>query len=306
MASSSMVHIDGPLTSFATAYKNDDFISPIPDVKVPDLGGKFKKRNRRDVSKSLNDRIGDRSEANLVAYTTSDGTYVIDRRALKGDVPYSAIANANATLSPEEMATETVMQAILLAKEIRHASLLTTNTNYASSNRIAAANAWTDESLGTPDTNINSALATIPSIPQGSKLIACCGLEVFNSLRKHPRILAMKGMVSGMVSRAELAQFFELDEVRVSRLTYDTANEGQSASYARVWGTNVFATMAVPKTSGPDVQGFAVNFIHTDGLRVRKFHVAQEGYGGTDYVQVEHGDDVQAIQDDMGAIVTGV
>ena len=64
--------------------------------------------------------------------------------------------------------------------------------------------------------------------------------------------------------------------------------------------------MAVPKTSGPDVQGFAVNFIHTDGLRVRKFHVAQEGYGGTDYVQVEHGDDVQAIQDDMGAIVTGV
>lgn len=306
MAQSTAAHIDAPLSSFATAYENKDFITPIPDVKVTDLGGTFKKRNRRDVSKYINDRIGDRDEAQMVTYTTSDGSYAIKRRALKADVNYSEMLNANTALSPEEVATETVMQGVMLAKEVRHATLLTTNTNYAATNRIAAAAAWTDESLGVPDTNINSALATIPSIPQGCKLIAVCGLEVWNSLRKHPRILAMKGLTTGMVSRAELAQFFELDEVRVSRLTYDNANEGQAATYTRVWGSTVFAIIAVPKTQGANVQGFAVNFVPSDGVRVRKYRVEQEGFGGTEYVQVEHGDDTQAIQDDMGAIVTGV
>lgn len=306
MTSSAALHIDAPLTSFATSYKNDEYITPVPDVFVPQLSGTFKQRLRRDISKSMNDRIGDRDKANEVVYSTSDGTYLIKRRALRAPVTRSEIVNANVGLSPEEIATEVVMQGVMLAREVRHATLLTTNTNYASSNRIAATNAWSDETNGTPDTNINAALATLASKPSGAKIIACCGLEVYNNLRKHPRMLAMKGIKEGMVSRAELAQFFEIDEVRVSRLTYDTANEGQTASYSRVWGTNVFALVVVPATQGGDVSGFAVNFQLQDGIRVRRYFVEDEGYGGTEYVQVEHGDDTQVVQNDMGAIITGV
>ncbi len=306
MTSSAALHIDAPLTNFATSYKNDEYISPVPDVFVDKLSGEFKQRLRRDISKSINDRIGDRDKANEIGYTTSDATYSIKRRALRAPVTQSEIINANAGLSPQEIATEVVMQGILLAREVRHAQLLTTNTNYAAANRIAAANAWTDETNGTPDVNINAALATLAAKPSGSKIIACCGLEVYNSLRKHPRLLAMKGVTSGMVSRAELAQFFEIDEVRVSRLTYDTANEGQTASYSRVWGSTTFALIVVPATQGADVSGFAVNFQLQGGLRVRRYFKEEEGYGGTEYVQVEHGDDLKAVQNDMGAIITGV
>lgn len=305
MTSPAAMHIDAPLTAFATAYKNDVFISPIPDVKVPALGGKFKQKLRRDVNKNYNDILHARGKPSEVLYDATDGTYVLQGRGLRAPITYSEVINANVGLSPEEEATKKALNDILLAREVRHADLLTTTTTYAAACRITAAAAW--NAVGsTPDQDINNALAAIAPADESIEIIACMSQEVWNKLRIHPNILAMKGVKEGQVSRAELAQYFEISEVRVSKTTKDTANEGQAAIYSRIWGTSAFVLFCRPKVQGTDVSGLAVNFMHESGMQVRKYFDPSDGIGGTTFVQPEHFDQVATIQNDMGAIITGL
>lgn len=305
MTTPSALHIDAPLTAFATAYRNGLYISPIPDVPTPQLGGKYKQKLRRDVNKNYDDKLGARGKASEVHYSTVDGTYILQGRGLRAPVTYSEVVNANVGLSPEEEATKKVMNDILLAKEIRHATLLTTAANYAAACQVAATAAW--NAVGaTPELDINNAIAAIAPSDEETEIIACMSQEVWNRLRVSPNILAMMGMKEGMVSRAQLAQYFEISEVRVSKATYDTANEGQSASYSRVWGTSSFVLFTRPKVQGTDVSGFAVNFTYQGGVTIRKYFDPSEGIGGCTFVQPEHFDQVAAIQNDMGAIITGV
>ena len=302
-------HVDAALSTFATAYANKNFfadrLSPI--VGVDKRSGKFFTRTRRDVSKVVNDRIGPRSSANELSYTLGTANYSVDDRALKDIVPSTLMFNADDPLSPEEIATETLMQGLMLARERRVATVYTTTGNYLAANVITPTAAWSS-STATPLLDINSAIAAIPGSGAECFTYAWCSLPVFNNLRKIPEILALKGTDKGQVGRAELAQFFEIDEVFVSDTFYDTANEGQTASYGRVWSTSMFGVVKVPKsTTGASISAFTATFRTKDGIQVRKWDDPATGKGGSTWVQPEFSDDDDiVIQSDMAAVINGV
>lgn len=301
------VHVDAPLSDFATAYKNSGFLADklAPIIKVDKRSDKFFTRTRRDVSHIPSDLMGPRSEAQETTYELATDNYSVQDRALKDLVPYAVEQNADAPLKPEELATQNIMQRLMLARESRVATLLCTAGSYSATTAVSAV--WTNETTSTPVSDINTAIAAIPFSGEDANLVAWMARPVWNALRKHPALLAMKGLDKGQVSRADFASFFELDDVFVSDLWYDTTNIGQTASYSRVYTATVFGVLRVPKMiSGPDVSMFLGTFRVNPGIEVRTWESPEKGVKGSKTVQVGFSDDEKIIQNDMGYLLTSV
>jgi hypothetical protein len=306
-ATAASVHIDSALSTFATKYENSGFIADrlCPIVPVAKRSDTFFKRNRRDVSHAVNDVLGPKSRANEFRYDLSTASYAVQDRGLVDYVGSTMIMNADAPLDPRELSTSALMQQILLARELRVASIFCTSGNFT--NTGAVSNLWTNETTGTPIADINTAIAAIPFSGDDTSLVGYCSRPVWNALRKHPQLLALKGTTTGQVSRAEAAAYFELDELLVSNLFSDTNNIGQDASYSRGWTATVFGVVRVPKVvSTPDASVFAVTFRAQPGLQVRTWDEPAIGRGGSEAIQVEVSDDEAIIQADMGYLLTSV
>lgn len=300
--------IDVPLTQFATAYSNSeffaDFLSPV--VSTPDVGGKYAQRNRRDVSHARNDMLGARGRHNEVDYDVTWTSYLVQDRGLKGVVSSQLRQSAAAILSPDQLCVDNVMQNMMLNREIRVATQLCTSGNFT--NTGAVGTVWTNETSSSPLADINTAIAAIPSFGANNKLVGYCALPVWNALRKHPQLLALKGISEGQVSREEAARYLGLDELYVSKTRKETANLGVTASYGYVFTATVFGVISLPRAapSGNDVQAFSVTFRQEPGLEVRSWEVPDEGKGGSMAHAVEMSDVEVIPQADMGYLLTSV
>lgn len=301
------VHVDSALSTFATAYSNGGFIADrlCPVIPVTKRSDKFFKRNRRDVSHPYEDLLSPKGKANEAYYDVTTDNYSVEDRGLVGYVGNQTIANADAPLDPRQNQTQHLLQQMMLNRELRVSSLYCTSGNYAST--AAVSTAWTNETSSTPIADINTAIAAIPFSGEDTQLVAFCARPVWNALRKHPALLALKGVSQGQLSRAEFASYFELDELLVSDLWQETANLGQTASYSRGWTATVFGVVRIPRViSGPDVSIFGATFRMAPGIEVRTWDEPSVGKGGSEAIQVEMSDDEKIIQNDMGYLLTSV
>lgn len=306
-ATAASVHIDSALSNFALKYENSGFIADrvCPILPVDKRSDTYFKRVRRDVSHAVNDVLGPKSRANEFRYQLSTSSYAVQDRGLVDYVGSTMIANADAPLDPRELSTQALMQQILLARELRVASLYCTSGNFT--NTAAAGTVWTNETSSTPVADINTAIAAIPFSGEDTSLVAYCSRPVWNALRKHPSILALKGTTTGQVSRSEFASYFELDELCVSDLWSDTNNVGQDPSYSRGWTATVFGVVRVPRVlASADTSVFGLTFRANPGLQVRTWEEPGIGKGGSEAIQVEVSDDEAIVQSDMGYLLTSV
>lgn len=309
MSSAASFRVDSALSDFATAYQNNGFIADAlsPIIPTDKRSGKFFKRNRRDVSHAVSDLLSPKGKANEADYEVTPGNYSVEDRGLVGYVGAEEQSNADAPLDPRQLRTQHLMQQIMLNRELRVATQFCTSGNYGSNTAAAGGGVWTNETSSTPIADINGAMAAIPFSGEDTAFKAFCSRPVWNALRKHPALLALKGVSAGQVSRQEFAAYFELDELLVSDVWTDTANIGQTASYSRGWTSTVFGVVRVPRIiTGADVSIFGATFRHNPGLQVRTWDEPGIGKGGSEAVQVEMSDDEVIVQSDMGFLLTSV
>lgn len=304
--------VDPSLSTFASAYKNNQFIADriSPIVDVDKASGKYFKRNRRDVSKVLDDRISSKGQANEATYDVETAAYSVEDRALRQVIPSKLVSNADAPLSPEEWATANCMQRLMLAREKRVADLVMTQGNWSSGNYATVLNYWSDEVNGTPLTDLQTALEAIPSTGDDSQIILVMSLPVAHALMKHPQMLGLRaggGSSAGQLSANELASFLGIGGVFVSKTFVTTSNEGQTATYSRVWSGTKAALVQVPRiVQGPEIEAFTVTFREQPGIETRRWNDQSVGKGGSDIVQVEFSDDEVVVQNDQGYLLQGV
>ena len=316
-------HTDSRLTDFATSYKNEAFIADAiaPVVLVDKPSDKYTTRSRIDVNTTTLDKIGPRGRSNEVSYDVSTGTYLCEDRGLHGVVPKKLLATADAPIEPDEWATANVMRKLMLNREKRVADLVMTQANWASGQYATMGAYWSNETSGTPLSDINTGLEAIPSDGDDSDLIFVCSLPVWNALRKHPQMLGLRGggrQEGGQLGMEEFAQYIGVDRVFVSNMRYSTTNEGQTASYSRIWSSTKAALVKVPRViAGADLELFCCTFRQKSaalenvtednrGIVTRKWHDPSQGIGGSDIVQVEFSDDEKVVQNDMGYLFEGV
>lgn len=288
------LNLSAPLTQFATAYSNSNFIAPFvsPVIKVSQVSGSFNKRSRRDVHRAnLDDLIGGSGRFNEIGYSVTPDNYTLVPRGLEAPVGRAEIDVTNpGGLSPEEEAVAQVMQAICLAHEYRVAAVFASSSNYASANQLTATAVFSDHTSGKPISDLKRAIRALPSAGDEFERVLWCSDTIFDAIISHPEALALKGTTSGYASEAELLSFIRgLDRVVVSDVRRDTANEGATASYSRIWSETLCGITMVPKGT-PTTQSavFAPTFQHMDGFRVRVERDGRRGYGGSDIHIVEH------------------
>ena len=302
--------VDAPLTQFALGYRNSGFIAdalsvPVP---VPDVAGKYLTRARRDVSHAVNDMISPRGGHNEISWDETWTAFVLIDRGLKCIVSeqHRRAAAANALLSPEQVAVARTMQQMMLNREIRIGTSLTTSGNFT--NTGAAGAVWTNKTTSTPVDDIKTAIAAIPSVGEDTKLVGYCALPVFNALSTHPTMLALKGISEGLVLADEVARYLGLDELHVSRVRKETANLGATASYGYAFTATTFGVVAAPRVapSGLDVECFALTLRQDPGVEVRSWDAPEKGKGGSTEHAVELSEVDIIPQADQGYLITSV
>lgn len=285
--------INESLTAVAISYRNKSLIADmvLPRVPVATDAFKYFKFNKDDQFTVPDTKIGRKSEANEVEF---GGTEVTDSTAdygLKDFVPVGDIRNAEGTpFDPLAQASLNVSRLVQLDREIRVANAVFNAANYATNNKatLSGTSQWSDFTNSDPLSAILTAFDSM--IMRPNKMVL--GQAVWTKLRTHPKIVeAVKGTgagvnAQGIVSRQQVADLLELQEILVGEAFVNTAKKGATAAYARGWGKFAAAIYTEPVASSESATTFGFTAESGGGLRVRDWFDPKRGVDGGQVVQV--------------------
>jgi hypothetical protein len=302
--------LDQVLSTFVAGYSGGGFIADIvcPPVKVDFRSATYEKYLRKDLETPLDSHIGPRSTANELDYEMATGTYLVKDYALKHPVTWSEM-RALGDSRARERVLMLLMQNLLLQREIRVATLLQTEGNYASGNTAAATGVWSD-STKDPLTDLQTAIDAIPSgMEQGTKLVGVFPGTAWTELTRHTTMLGA-GAATPLVSEQQVKDMLGLDEILVPKTTKNTANRGQAVTRVPIWDATKPFVIRVPTGEPRDEVGlFAATFRmkgeSEEGLDVRRWDGPEIGIGGSEWIQVECAEDNAIVMNDHSFLITG-
>ena len=236
------VHVNEVLRTMSVMYANDEYIGTrlMPVIFTGGkLSGTYYTYNKRDRFAAPDDDMTARTDANEVSQGRSTATYSLTPRALKEFLDQLTIQNQDAPLNELMDLQENVLELLELKREQRLAAILGAAGSYgANTVALAAGDRWDTASGGDPGGVVDAAKAALWSGRGTGRTVAFCSLSVHNKLKRNPNILDQfkyAGEKPGFATRDMLREYFEVDEYLVGRARQDTANEGQTASYSRIW-----------------------------------------------------------------------
>lgn len=242
------VHQNTTLTNMSVQYTNGDFIglNLMPVVEVAHKSDQYFIYNKRSRLSGPDDRLSGRSSPNEVTDNRSTANYSTKDYGLKNFVDNETLRNQDAPLDEMVDLTEAINDIIALKREQRIAALLTNGSNYGGN---TAALVGVDQFDNASNVTIIQKLQFMgESLWTGSnntKKVAFCSLEVWNAIARNTQIRGLFNYVKdGLASTEQVAKYFGFDQILVSDARQDTANEGQTAAYSRIWG-KVFGVLRV-------------------------------------------------------------
>lgn len=232
--------VNPQLTAISIAYRNPDLVL-IADEVLPrtPTAAEFKYL-KFDLAQGFtvpDTKVGRKSLPNEVNFSGTETNDKVADYGLDDLVPNEDILADNQGVDPLGIAVAYLTNLVNLSREQRAAALVFNNSSYAAANRVtlSGTSQWSDTVNSDPVAAIGDAL----DIPVMRPNIATFGQVTWTKLRRHPKLVqAIKGTAqgSGMVSRQEFMEFFELQQVFVGAGFANSAKPGQAVSLARVWG----------------------------------------------------------------------
>lgn len=315
------VHSDAFLTNVAVKYANDEYIGMdlCPDVLVPKQTGIIPSWDKRDRLAAPDDALNDYDMANEI-HEHRDGTaYICKGRGLSNSVPATTLANQDAPYNELLDLTESVSELMALRREIRCGTLLTTAANYgANTKAIPAADRWDTAGGGDPIKDMQDADAALWTGRGPSDKVMFSSLSVYNVLSRHPDILSLfryGGSAPGLATPDMIARFLSAARFLVGRARHDTANEGKTASYARIW-SDVFGLVRVPRGGATLMNAWFAATLRWNmtpappgtnpqmGYITQQWYDQKVGIGGAYWAKVATAEVQQVIASDTGYLYT--
>ncbi|MBQ1766815.1 MAG: major capsid protein [Aquincola sp.] len=260
------------LTAVAVAYRNSTLIADdvLPRVPVDAESFKYLKYPIGDFMTLTETRVGRKSAPNQVEFSGTEVTDSTVDHGLDDAVPQKDIDNAAAMPGmpdPQAHAAEGLTELIALAREVRTANLLFNAASYGAGNQVtlSGTSQWSDFSNSDPLSTILAAFDAMVMRPT----IGVFGQATWTKLRTHPKICKAvfgNNTDAGVVSRRQVAELLELEDIFVGQGWLNTAKPGQAASMARVWGKHA-AFLHRNKTAGQR-RGTTFGFTAQWGSRV--------------------------------------
>ena len=244
MSNSAPFPIDPQLTGIAIAYRNRQLIADevLPRVKpVNTKQFSYTYYPPAETFTIPDTRVGRRGRPNTVEFSGQKLTSEALDYGLDDEIPQDDIDQANNAINkalarPEERAAEFVANLIALDREVRAANAVFNAAAYAASNKtqLVGGTQWSNPAV--------DAVAGVSGYLEGLLMrpnVAVFGGPTWAALRRNPFIVKAVNKSSGdsgLVSRKDFAEVFELEEVLVGGAFVNTAKKGQNPVMARAWG----------------------------------------------------------------------
>jgi hypothetical protein len=254
MPSPQDLHIDALMTNFSISYRNLDAVGDrlFPFVEVT------KESNYFSILDPLKDqfRVRDiqrapRTRSNTIEWANGTDRYSVSEYAVNTGVDDRERGNADDPIQPEQAATQAALDAIIVAREDRIATKATTAGSYSAANKttLAGANQWSDITSN-PRGDFDTAKSAVRKAVAKIVNRAVVSFDVFTKLALVTKVLdAIKYTQMGVATVQLLQQYLGIEEIVVAQMLKNTANEGQTAVTADIWGK--FAVIAyVEDTAG--------------------------------------------------------
>ena len=235
--SPSSVHVDAPLSNFASTIRNRDmiadFVMPIVDVSKP--SDKFFKYGADTFFEEQAAALtGAEAMPGRVRYTISTDNFSTFDYGLMDFVSNKEIEAADAPIDPQMHAVKVVTSRLDIAKQRRVAAIAFASGSYGSNTAaLSGADRW-DTNTSDPVQKIDDAIEACDERPN----IMVIGAQAWMKLKNHPKlketILSRSSTISGAtpdrVTTDLVAALFELDAVYVGRAKYVSSREGQTSA----------------------------------------------------------------------------
>lgn len=301
------LHVDSVLSNLSVKYRNEAMIwqEVLPIIKVGKRSDKYYTYNKADSYQLSNDMVGPKSLANEIEMGVSTDNYSVTDHALADWLPQETMDNADNPLSPEVDTNEFLNLNLDIAQERRVATLVFAAATYPSGNKtqLSGTSQWS-KSADDPIENVSLAVETC--FQRANTLVF--GQEAWRVFRKLPEVLdAVKGSTryqgspGGLATGSEVAGLFEVERILVGRARYNTAKEGQTASYARLWGKHM-AALHVTRNPGIRSITFGSTFCETLRQTQRDFDI-KRGVKGAHYFKVAWNSAEKIIASDLGYFI---
>lgn len=301
------LHVDQILTDLSLKYRNEAMIWPLvmPVVKVNKRSDKFVKYNKEDSYKLSDDKIGPKSLPNEVDWGTTPDNYSVKDHALGDWVGQEAIDNADAPVQVEIDTNEFLNLQLDIAQEQRVAIVVFAPGTYPTGNKVQLSG--TGQWGSTADDPIGNVLTAIETCFQRANTIIM-GADVWQIFRKLPEVLdAVKGATrqqatpGGLATVEECKGLFEVQNWLVGRGRYITSKEGQTATYARLWGKHC---AALHLESEPSIRSITFGLTFAEMLRqTQRDFDPKRGVKGAHYFKVAWNSDEKVIASDLGYFI---
>lgn len=236
--------VDKILSQFSQRYTNSNYIAEkiLLPLSVKEKSGNFAQygtENLRIYSDAVFRAPGTR--ANSVDYSVSQGSYTCRERALEKRVPDEFVNNSDDPYDPKRDAVSTIMDNIWANQEYALASYMGDHSNITQYTQLSGTDQWSDYTNSDPFDDIETGSETIRSATGQKPNTIAMGHAVFSKLKYHPDIREqLKYTGSANLSNSALIQamkdLFDVTEVLVGDAVYNSADEGQTASIADIWG----------------------------------------------------------------------
>lgn len=254
--------IDPALSAIAIAYRNANYIADAVAPRIPVAKQEFKFMQYSDSTffNIPDTRVGRRSKPNEVEL---DGTEVSDFATdwgLESGVPQTDVMSADSRYDPLGLKTSFLTELVTLDREKRVADLVFNAASYpaALKTTLSGTSQFSDFTNSDPIGVITTALDE--PLMRPNQLVF--GQQSWSKLRAHPKIVkAVLGNAgdAGLVTRQQVADLFEVDEVVVGSSRANSAKPGQTSVLYRLWGKHIAALYKAPV---PEAEG-AVTFCGT-------------------------------------------
>ena len=249
---SGQVHTDAVIQQMSLQYGNEEYIGEqiMPPILVDKQSGLYQVYPQRERFAFPSDELDDYSEPNEINETRTTTSYACEGRGYKNSVAATTLANQDSPLNEMLDLTESIMEGMYFQRERRIAAVAGIAGSYgANTAAIAAANRWDSATGGDPIANMQTADAALWQGRGQSDKVMFSSLDVAHVLMRHPDILGLfqyNGSSPGLATPDMIARFLGADRYLVGAARRDSANENQTAVYARIW-PDVFGLVRVPR-----------------------------------------------------------
>ena len=307
------LHVDALLSNVAINYRPTgmiaDQIAPIVTVaKETDLYPVFSRAEAHAIEATRRSRG---TEARRVTRTVSSAGYATKNYALAYDTPIEDRANIDAAIAfeLENGAARYLQDKLMLDWDNRVLSQVASASNVSTG--FVPASSWATG--GDPVSQLWTMKEQMRSVTGQDPNSILIGWKAWNMLRRNTN---MRNFVNGVnngggaVTRAQIAEAFEVERILVAGAMYNTANE---ASAAGTLSNNPLADSVLmyfaPTAPSRETPSFMYSFRWTNPLLGEPMAVIRHPFdsrAGVEGIEVRYYQDEKITGSDYGALLLGV